>query len=126
MNWNEVARNWNEARVDIRSRWTKLTDDDLRTIDGNEDRLVAKLEERHSLLEDRALAEVNEWLEKRSPPAELRPYRATILAGIAMGVVLAGLTFVPLPWGPVKYVVAASLCLALMAMVFFRRPRLEF
>jgi uncharacterized protein YjbJ (UPF0337 family) len=126
MNWNDVAQHWNEASVDIKSHWTKITDDDLRTIGGNEDRLVAKLEERYGILQEHALVQVNEWLEKRSPPRQLRPYRAAVLAAIVIGLVLACFTFVPLPWGPAKYVVLGALSLALMAILFRRRPRLEF
>jgi uncharacterized protein YjbJ (UPF0337 family) len=126
MNWNEVAHHWNKARSDIKSHWTKLTGDDLRTIDGNEDRLVARIGERYGILEEHARVEVKEWLEKRSPPAEVRPYRVAVSGAIAIGVALACLTFVPLPWGPVKYVVVASVSIVLMAILFWRRPRLEF
>jgi uncharacterized protein YjbJ (UPF0337 family) len=126
MNWNEVARRWNEERSDIKSRWTKLTGDDLRTIDGNEKRLVAKIEERYGILEENALVEVNEWLEKRSPPVQTSPYRLAVLVAIIIGLVLACFTFIPLPWGRVRYVVVASLALVLMAILFRRRRRLEF
>jgi uncharacterized protein YjbJ (UPF0337 family) len=126
MNWNDVARRWNEERSEIKSRWTKLTGDDLRTIDGDEKRLVAKIEERYGILEENALVEVNEWLEKRSPSVQTSPYRLAVLAAIMIGLVLAFFTFIPLPWGRVKYVAVASLSLVLMAILFRRRRRLEF
>jgi uncharacterized protein YjbJ (UPF0337 family) len=63
MNWNEVALRWNEEQSDIKSRWTKLTGDDLQAIGGNEEKLVAKIEERYGILAESALVEVNEWLE---------------------------------------------------------------
>lgn len=126
MNWNEIVRHWDEARSDIQARWTKLSDDDLRAIDGNEDRLIAKIQDRYGMLEEHALVGVNEWLEKHSPPPEVRPYRLTVLAAVAIGLVLAGFTFVPLPWGPVKYLMVALLALALLGILFLRRRRLEF
>lgn len=126
MDWNEVARHWNDAPPEIKSRWSKLTDDDLRAIDAKKERLVEKIEEKYGVLEEEALVEVDEWLEKRSPPAEVRPYRVAVFVAIAFGVLFAGFVFVPLPWGPSKYVVLALMALVLMAILFRRRPRLEF
>jgi uncharacterized protein YjbJ (UPF0337 family) len=126
VNWNEVALHWNDARPDIKSRWTKLTDDDLRTLDAKEDRLVSKIEERYGILEEDALVQIKEWLEARSPRAEEASYWSTIVAALAIGVVLAAFIFVPLPWGPMKYVVVGFMVLVLMAILFRRRRRLEF
>jgi uncharacterized protein YjbJ (UPF0337 family) len=126
VNWNEVALHWNDARPDIKLRWTKLTDDDLGTLDAKEDRLVAKIEERYGILEEDALVQINEWLEARAPRAEEASYWSTIVAALVIGAFLGALIFVPPPWGPVKYFISAFLVFVLMAILFIRRRRLEF
>jgi uncharacterized protein YjbJ (UPF0337 family) len=51
----------------IKSKWAKLTDDDLRNLDAKKDDLVAKLQERYGILKDDAERQVDEWLAKLSP-----------------------------------------------------------
>jgi hypothetical protein len=126
VNWDEVSRHWNKAQPEIKSRWTKLTATDLDSLGANEARLVAAIEERYGILEEDALSQVNEWLEKRSPPAEVKPYRGSVFVALVIAAALAGLTFLRLPWGAGQYVVVGVAFLALMAILFQRRRRLEF
>jgi uncharacterized protein YjbJ (UPF0337 family) len=126
MNWDQVARRWTEVRPDIASHWAKLTRDDLEIVRGNKDTLVAAIERRYGVLEETALEQVNEWLEKRSPKAEVRPFWETVLAVVAVVVLFTCFGLWPLPWTPWKYVGFASMILLLMAVLFWRRRRLEF
>jgi uncharacterized protein YjbJ (UPF0337 family) len=126
MNWDQVARRWSEIRPDIASQWPKLTGDDLESVHGEMDVLVAKIEKRYGLLEETAREQVNEWLEKRSSKAEKRPFREAVIAAIAIPVLFMCLVRWPLPWGPGRYIGFAALIVALMAILFWRRRRLEF
>lgn len=49
MNWSEVESNWRQLQFVLRSYWPKLTDDDLRQIDGDRNRLASVLERRYGL-----------------------------------------------------------------------------
>jgi hypothetical protein len=49
MNWCEVQRDWSRQQVVLRSYWPTLTDEDLRWIDGDRNRLAAVLQRRYSL-----------------------------------------------------------------------------
>jgi uncharacterized protein YjbJ (UPF0337 family) len=127
MNWEQVARRWSEMRENIKSRWPKLTNDDLAEVGGSKEVLVAKIEQRYGLLEDEAIVQVNEWLEKSSPAAALNPFREAILGAVALVVVVAAsFGLGPLPLTPVRYVCLALMVLALMAILFRRWRRLEF
>lgn len=43
MNWEQIEGKWREYKGQIKQRWGKLTDDDLKVIDGKRDVLAGKL-----------------------------------------------------------------------------------
>ena len=51
----------------MKSRWGKLTDDDLTQSEGNYDKLLGAIQERYGYARDRAEREMTEWLEFRDP-----------------------------------------------------------
>lgn len=72
MNWNQVAGQWKQMSAEIKSRWAKLTDDDLRNFGAKKDMLVGKLEERYGIMKDEAEHQVDEWLARLSPRSNPR------------------------------------------------------
>jgi uncharacterized protein YjbJ (UPF0337 family) len=46
MNKLEVKGDWNIAKGKLKQKWAKLTDDDLRYIDGQEDELIGRIQKR--------------------------------------------------------------------------------
>jgi uncharacterized protein YjbJ (UPF0337 family) len=46
----------------LRSKWGKLTDDDLQLIKGKRDLLAGKLRERYSYAKDQVDRDIDEWL----------------------------------------------------------------
>jgi uncharacterized protein YjbJ (UPF0337 family) len=67
MNWNQVEAQWKQLGAQVKSRWAKLTDDDLKNLSAKKDMLVGKLEERYGILKDEAERQVDDWLSKLSP-----------------------------------------------------------
>jgi uncharacterized protein YjbJ (UPF0337 family) len=51
---------------DIRTRWGKLTDDDLTQIQGEAEKMIGKLQERYGYKRDQAERELNEFLNKQT------------------------------------------------------------
>jgi uncharacterized protein YjbJ (UPF0337 family) len=51
---------------DIRTRWGKLTDDDMTQIQGEAEKMIGKLQERYGYKRDQAEKELNEFLNTRS------------------------------------------------------------
>jgi uncharacterized protein YjbJ (UPF0337 family) len=54
MNWDIIEGKWKQATGAVKTKWGKLTDDDLKAIGGKRDQLVGKLQERYGLAKDQA------------------------------------------------------------------------
>jgi uncharacterized protein YjbJ (UPF0337 family) len=61
MNWNQIVTQWERLSGNAKSRWTKLTDDDLAAVSGDREALVGKIEERYAVLPNDAETQVDEW-----------------------------------------------------------------
>jgi len=62
MNWDKIEGQWTEMKGRIKSKWAKLTDDDMSLIDGKKDMLVGRLQQRYGMEKDEAEREVDRWL----------------------------------------------------------------
>lgn len=62
MNWNEIEGKWSQFKGDIKTKWSKLTDDDLKKIDGKKDILIGKIQEKYGKSKDEAEKEVSSYL----------------------------------------------------------------
>jgi len=61
MNWDQVEGKWKQMKGEIKTRWGKLTDDDLQTIGGQKDKLVGSVQERYGIKKDEAQRQVDDW-----------------------------------------------------------------
>lgn len=61
MNKDILKGKWKQATGELKSRWGKLTDDDIQTLDGEREKLVGKLQERYGLARDAAEKQVSEF-----------------------------------------------------------------
>jgi uncharacterized protein YjbJ (UPF0337 family) len=62
MNWSIIEGKWNQLKGDVKSRWAKLTDDDLTSVSAKREKLVGKIQERYGVLRDEAERQVDSWL----------------------------------------------------------------
>jgi uncharacterized protein YjbJ (UPF0337 family) len=62
MNWDTLSGKWRELGGQVRSKWGKLTDDDLQVIGGKKDELVGRLQQHYGYQKDRAEREVDDFL----------------------------------------------------------------
>ena len=67
MNTDTFAGQWKQLKGEVKTRWGKLTDDDLAQAEGNYDKLLGAIQERYGYARDRAEREMTEWLEFRDP-----------------------------------------------------------
>ena len=72
MNWNEVEGRWMQIRGQLKSKWGKLTDDDLMQCAGKRDQLIGKIENRYGIMKEEAARQVDEWVKQ----LDLKPARA--------------------------------------------------
>jgi uncharacterized protein YjbJ (UPF0337 family) len=61
MNWDQVEGKWKQVKGTVKTRWGKLTDDDLDVISGKKDQLVGRIQERYGIKKEEAQREVDEW-----------------------------------------------------------------
>jgi uncharacterized protein YjbJ (UPF0337 family) len=64
---------WSTVKTRVQAQWHKLTDDDLEHIDGQRDRLISRIQERHGLHRDEAESQINEWHD-RNPTSFFERY----------------------------------------------------
>jgi uncharacterized protein YjbJ (UPF0337 family) len=62
MNWETLEGQWAQVKGTLRSKWGKLTDDDVNLIAGKRDTLIGRIQERYGLARDKAESQVDEWI----------------------------------------------------------------
>jgi uncharacterized protein YjbJ (UPF0337 family) len=62
MNRDQIEGSWKQFRGLMKLQWAALTNGDLREVDGNEDLLVSRLQERYGLPKERAREEFEDFL----------------------------------------------------------------
>jgi uncharacterized protein YjbJ (UPF0337 family) len=62
MNWDQIEGKWKELKGKARTKWGKLTDDDLENVGGKKDMLMGRLQQRYGYKRDQAEKEVDAWI----------------------------------------------------------------
>ena len=62
MNWDQIEGQWHQVTGQLKSKWGKLTDDDVSVVAGKRDMLAGKLQERYGVIKDDAEKQIDEWL----------------------------------------------------------------
>jgi uncharacterized protein YjbJ (UPF0337 family) len=61
MNWDQIEGKWKQYAGEIKTKWGKLTDDDLTVIRGKRDQLAGKIQERYGIAKDQAESQIDEF-----------------------------------------------------------------
>jgi uncharacterized protein YjbJ (UPF0337 family) len=61
MNWGRIERNWGEFKLNARTRWSRLSRDDLDRIAGKREHLVGKIREAYGMSEEEAQLQLVAW-----------------------------------------------------------------
>ena len=64
---------WKQAKGKIQEKWDKLTDDDLKFIDGRRDRLEGRIQPRYGFSPDHVRKEVDDWVRWQAPVDSTAP-----------------------------------------------------
>jgi len=64
MNWDQIQGQWQQLRGQAKSKWGKLTDDDVDNVAGKRDVLIGKIQVRYGVLKEEAEKQVDGWLSK--------------------------------------------------------------
>ena len=63
MNEDQIKGNWKQFKGKVKEKWGKLTDDDLDVIEGREDQLVGKLQERYGIARQEAEKQYRQFID---------------------------------------------------------------
>jgi uncharacterized protein YjbJ (UPF0337 family) len=64
MNWDRVEGNWKQLTGKVKEQWGKLTEDDITVINGKQDQLVGRIQERYGIAKDEAQKQVDGWINR--------------------------------------------------------------
>lgn len=64
MNWDMIEGRWEQMKGNAKSKWGKLTDNDLSQIQGRRDALIGKLQERYGMAKEDAARDADQWIQK--------------------------------------------------------------
>jgi uncharacterized protein YjbJ (UPF0337 family) len=63
MNADVIKGKWHQLKGEVKSRWGKLTDDDLDRVEGDSEKLIGKVQERYGCARHDAEREVNDFFD---------------------------------------------------------------
>jgi len=66
MNWEMIKGDWMQFTGKVKEQWGKLTDDDLKVIEGKRDQLVGKVQERYGVSREEAEKQVTTFEKEKA------------------------------------------------------------
>ena len=61
---DKLQGQWKQIKGDLRERWGKLTNDEVEQINGQEQNLVGKIQEKYGIAKEEAQSQVKSFLAK--------------------------------------------------------------
>jgi len=79
MNWDQMEGKWNQYKGQAKEKWGRLTDDDLKVINGQRQQLVGKIQERYGVAKEAAEDQAEAFVKalKEENKAEVKARRAS-------------------------------------------------
>lgn len=75
MNSDQLKGKWKQMKGSVMERWGKLTNDDLDVIDGQQEQLIGKVQERYGIAREVAQKQVEEWTSAASHESDTEERR---------------------------------------------------
>jgi uncharacterized protein YjbJ (UPF0337 family) len=78
MNSDQLAGKWKQMKGSVKQQWGKLTDDDIEFINGKQESLVGKIQERYGIAKEEAQKRADEFMKTYgSESAQPKPATGT-------------------------------------------------
>ena len=61
MNKDKAAGQWKQIKGKVKEQWGKLTDDDLTVLEGNQEQLTGKIQQRYGIAKEEAERQVRDF-----------------------------------------------------------------
>lgn len=62
MEWNQVEDDWQRFRPAAKRRWERLSDNELKLVNGKREELCAKIQQAYGVSRDEAQSQITAWL----------------------------------------------------------------
>ncbi|CAN5562245.1 CsbD family protein [soil metagenome] len=66
MNMDQLKGDWKQLQGKVKTKWGKLTDDDMTVIEGKRDELAGKIQERYGMAKEAAQKELDDFCKSLS------------------------------------------------------------
>lgn len=70
MNWDALKGDWHQLKGKAKQKWAKLTDDDLKLVEGKGEELIGRLQHHYGFKRDQAEREVDSWMQSINKPKQ--------------------------------------------------------
>ncbi len=60
----QIEKNWDRLKGRVRSKWNRLTDEDMNQISGKYDLLVSKIQKRYGHSREQVEREIRDWMHR--------------------------------------------------------------
>ena len=80
---NALESTWPGSSGKVKEKWNRLTDNDVRSIDGQSDHLVSRLQERYGYTRERAERECQHFIDELEASSARQSERASSSSSIA-------------------------------------------
>ena len=77
MNSDQFQGKWKQMKGSVKERWGKLTDDEIDVINGRNEQLVGKIQEKYGIAKEEAQKQVDEWMRSDTRTDEVEKRRAS-------------------------------------------------
>jgi uncharacterized protein YjbJ (UPF0337 family) len=77
MNSDQLRGKWKQMKGSVKERWGKLTDDDVDIINGQNDQLVGRIQEKYGIAREEAQRQVDDWMRVAARETEHERRRAS-------------------------------------------------
>jgi uncharacterized protein YjbJ (UPF0337 family) len=61
VDWNRIERDWQQYRLSAKRRWDRLSENELRQINGKHDELCAKIQQAYGISRQEAELQIADW-----------------------------------------------------------------
>jgi len=61
MNQDQAGGQWKQFKGKVKEQWGKLTDDDLQMVEGKQDQLIGRLQERYGIAREEAERQIRDF-----------------------------------------------------------------
>lgn len=64
MNWDQIEGRWKQIAGGVKREWGRLTEDDVKAVDGQRDKLIGLIQEAYGVEREEADRQIRNWFNR--------------------------------------------------------------